>query len=190
MASFSTPAIGKSTYIDECRSVIMMPCQRQTSEVSDMPKIDPAKGIELVGTTYPAQYAEPCKKRKRIRIGDVAGLSSFGVNICELPPGAWSSLPHWHTQEDEFVFVLDGEVVLVCGTEEQILRAGECAGFKSGHDEGHCLQNRSEAPARILEVGSRDPSDVAFYPGIDLMMKDSSFAHRSGVLYPPQERQT
>jgi uncharacterized cupin superfamily protein len=82
-------------------------------------------------------------------LGDAAGLSQFGVNLLHLPPSAWSSQRHWHSAEDE--------VVLVTEDREEILRAGDCARFKAGDPNGHHLQNRSDQPALILEVGSRRP---------------------------------
>jgi uncharacterized cupin superfamily protein len=125
-----------------------------------------------------------------VKVGDAAGLTQFGVNICHLPPGSWSALPHWHVLEDEFVYVLDGEVVLVCGSEEQLLKPGDCAGFKAGEEVGHCFQNRSTMPATLLEVGSRYPGEVAHYPGADLVMTPTGFTDKLGVPYPSQGRLT
>src|SRR5438067_1158131 len=97
------------------------------------------------GTSYPPPFDQPCRARQRRRLGDAAGLTQFGVNLLVLPPGSWSSQRHWHTAEDEFVYVLAGEVTLVTDAGEEILRAGDAAGFKAGEPNGHCLQNRSGA---------------------------------------------
>ena len=122
-----------------------------------------------VGTIYPTPYDEPCRARERVRLGDVAGLTQFGVNRVTLPPGAWSSQRHYHTASDEFVCVIAGEVTLVTGDGEEVLTAGDSAGFPAGEESGHCFQNRSDAPAVILEMGTRVPDDTVYYPGIDLV---------------------
>jgi uncharacterized cupin superfamily protein len=120
-------------------------------------------------------------------VGDAAGLSDFGVNLLRLPPGAWSSQRHWHCAEDEFVYVLDGEVVLVTDSGEEILRAGDCAGFKAGIKDGHHLQNRYSRQAVVLEIGSRKAADdEGDYPDIDLrfLKAGAGFAHKDGRPYP------
>jgi uncharacterized cupin superfamily protein len=151
-----------------------------------MPRIDPSKAPRRTGTGYPPPYDEPCKLRERLQLGDGAGLTQFGVNLLTLPPGQWSSQRHWHAREDEFVWVVEGEVVLVTGAGEEILRAGDCAGFKAGVPDGHCLQNRSDRPAVLLEVGTRDPvGDAADYPDIDLVLPSGGggYRHRDGTPY-------
>jgi len=121
------------------------------------------------GSNYPAPHDEPCKPREWRHLGEAAGLDQFGVNLLRLPPGAWSSQRHWHSAEDEFVWVVEGEVVLVTDAGEDVLRAGDCAGFKAGVPDGHHLQNRSERPAFILQIGSRRPrGDTCYYPEIDM----------------------
>src|ERR1044072_2578055 len=117
-------------------------------------RIEPSNLTAAIGTLYPPPHDHPCRTRERLKLGDAAGLTQFGVNLLTLPPGAWSSQRHWHTAGDEFVYVLAGEVTL--GTEggEEVLRAGDAAGFKAGDPNGHCLQNRSGAEALVLEVGS------------------------------------
>jgi len=134
-----------------------------------MKKIDP-KGLPVkVGSSYPPPLDERCRERQRAALGDAAGLRQFGVNLLTLPPGAWSSLRHWHSAEDEFVWILEGEVVLVTEAGEEVLRPGDCAGFEAGVADGHHLQNRSQHTARVLEVGSRRPEqDVTDYPDVDL----------------------
>ncbi|MEZ6022021.1 MAG: cupin domain-containing protein [Hyphomonadaceae bacterium] len=95
--------------------------------------------------------------------GDAAGLTQFGVNLVTLDPGVWSSQRHWHAKEDEFVYMLEGELVLVTDAGEEIMRAGDSAGFKAGVRDGHVLQNRSDKPARFLVVGGRDADDWGEY---------------------------
>jgi uncharacterized cupin superfamily protein len=150
-------------------------------------RLDVAKTAILSGTGYPSPFDEPCRKRARQRVGDAAGLTQFGVNLLRLPPGAWSSQRHWHTDEDEFVYMLSGEVVLVTDGGEEILRAGDAAGFKAGDPNGHCLQNRSNADAQVLEIGSRAATDTVHYSDIDMVApaggKPAPFTHRDGTPY-------
>lgn len=156
-----------------------------------MKKIDIAAGKTVVGSGYPAPYDEPCRQRKRFRLGDAAGLTQFGVNLLRLPPGVWSSQRHWHAAEDEFVYILEGEVVLVTGAGEEVLRAGDCAGFKAGDPDGHHLQNRTSAEVVLLEIGSRNPEgDGVDYPDIDLAIRAGAraFLHKDGTPYPPRSR--
>jgi uncharacterized cupin superfamily protein len=153
-------------------------------------KIDIAAAPSVRGTLYPSPYDEPCRKRQRIKLGDAAGLSQFGVNLCRLPPGAWSSQRHWHTHEDELIYVVEGEVVLVTDDGEVVLRAGDSAGFKAGDPNGHCFQNRSAADVVLLEIGTRIPDDAARYSDIDMITVAGrpGYAHRDGTPYPPRER--
>src|SRR5690349_22948447 len=122
-----------------------------------MPKVDVAAVPKRKGSGYPAPFDAPLADRIRQRLGDAGGLSDFGVNLMTLPPGGWSSQRHWHSHEDEFVYVLEGEVVLVEDAGETPLRAGECAAFPKGTRNGHHRINRSSAIAVYLEVGSRNP---------------------------------
>ena len=141
----------------------------------------------VLGSRYPAPFDAVCAGRLRRRVGDAAGLTQFGVNLTRLPAGCWSSQRHWHTVEDEFVYVLSGEVVLVTDAGEEILRAGDCCGFKAGVADGHHLQNRSDKDAVVLEVGTRRPDeDEAFYPDIDLHAAKGrvGYLHRDGTKYP------
>jgi uncharacterized cupin superfamily protein len=151
------------------------------------------KRIELgivplaVGTSYPAPFDAPCAARVRQRLGNAAGLTDFGVNRLRLPPGTWSSQRHWHSAEDEFVMVLEGEVLLVSDAGEELLRAGDCAGFKAGVRDGHHLQNRSSRDVIVLEVGSRKTAeDEGDYPDIDLRFPkgDLGYVHKDGTPYP------
>ena len=153
-------------------------------------RIDLAALTPVTGTFYPPPYDEPCRTRERTRLGDAAGLTQFGVNLLRLPPGAWSAQRHWHVGEDEFIYVLSGEIVLVSDAGDQVLHAGDCAGFKAGDKDGHCLQNRSNADATVLEVGSRVAGgDTAYYPECDMVaVPGGSYTKRDGTPYPKQER--
>jgi uncharacterized cupin superfamily protein len=156
-----------------------------------MPKrIDVNSLPVVIGSGYPAPFDKPCAARARQRLGDGSGLSDFGVNLMRLPPETWSSQRHWHTAEDEFVYVLEGEVVLISDCGEEILRAGDCAGFKAGVKDGHQLQNRSPRDAVVLEVGSRKPEDAGEYSDIDMQFfrvdGAGRFARKDGALYPPK----
>ncbi|HTK35453.1 MAG TPA: cupin domain-containing protein [Caulobacteraceae bacterium] len=158
-----------------------------------MPKIDIDAAPTRFGTGYPPPYDGPCQGRRRWKLGDAAGLTQFGANLLRLPPGQWSSQRHWHTAEDEFVFVVAGEVVLVTDEGEQMLRAGDCAGFPAGVPNGHHLQNRSDAEAVVLEVGSRRPGvDGASYPDIDLEIAPGAavYTHRDGTPYDAASRRS
>ncbi len=140
-----------------------------------MGKIDPEAAPGTEDSDYPPPFDAPCRGRLRLALGEAAGLTQFGVNMLRLPPGRWSSQRHWHTEEDEFVWVLSGEVVLVTNAGEQLLRAGECAGFPAGAPDGHHIQNRSSEEALLLEVGSRRPAtDCVDYPDIDLRWSAAS----------------
>jgi uncharacterized cupin superfamily protein len=149
--------------------------------------IDVATFSSVVGTLYPEPFDLPCRARERTKLGDAAGLTQFGVNLCRLPPGAWSSQRHWHTGGDEFVYVVSGEVVLVTDDGEEALRAGDCAGFPARDTNGHCFQNRSDSAVEILEVGTRVSGDTAYYPDIDMVApaggKPAAYTHRDGTLY-------
>jgi uncharacterized cupin superfamily protein len=154
-----------------------------------MPKrIDVAKLEAVTGTLYPAPFDEPCRARERKKLGDMAGLTQFGVNLLRLPPGAWSSQRHWHEREDEFVYVISGEVTLVTDDGEEVLRAGDTAGFKANEPNGHCLQNHSGHDVVVLEIGSRAAGETAHYSDIDMMAHAGSYTHRDGTPYPKAAR--
>jgi uncharacterized cupin superfamily protein len=133
-----------------------------------------------IGSGYPAPYDEPCRRRERKALGDAGGLTQFGVNLLRLPAGEWSSQRHWHSAEDEFVYVLAGEVTLVTNEGEEVLQAGDCAAFKAGEPNGHHLQNRSDQDALILEIGSRNVADGTVYPGIDLLIPPGTDTYTRG----------
>ena len=128
-----------------------------------MPKIDIDALPVSTGTVYPAPYDAAVRGRARVRLGDAAGLTQFGVNLVTLPPGAASSHRHWHRSEDEFVLILSGEVVLEEDDGEAVLRAGDAAGFPAGRAVGHRLINRSDAAATFLEIGTRADDEVSTY---------------------------
>jgi uncharacterized cupin superfamily protein len=149
-------------------------------------KIDVTSTKTVSGSRYPSPFDEPCRKRFRRCLGDAAALTQFGVNLTLLPPGAWSSQRHWHTAEDEFIYVVQGELTLVTDAGEEVLAAGDCAGFKAGTPDGHHLQNRTAQDALFLEVGSRrTEEDEALYPDIDLkaLKGRAGFAHTDGRPY-------
>jgi uncharacterized cupin superfamily protein len=131
--------------------------------------IDPATVDIRRGSSYPPEFAVLTAGRAKQALGNVAGLTGFGVNLVRLVPGAWSSVRHWHTHEDEFVYIIEGEAVLVTDAGEQILRPGMAAGFPAGAADGHHLINRTDATVTYLEIGSRHPQDDCYYPDADLV---------------------
>jgi uncharacterized cupin superfamily protein len=151
-----------------------------------MPKVDISAVPLRVGTGYPAAFNDDCAGRTRRRLGDAGKLQAFGVNLMTLPPGKWSSLRHWHSHEDEFVYVLEGELTLVENDGETLLRAGECAVFPQGSGNGHHLRNHASTAAVYLEVGSRHPEDLTTCSDVDLMSsnRDGQFVHKDGTPYP------
>jgi uncharacterized cupin superfamily protein len=153
-----------------------------------LPAVDPASVPEVRGSGYPEPFRSQMGDRAKRRLGDACGLTQFGVNLVTLGPGGQSALRHWHTLEDELVYVLSGEVVLRTSDGEQVLRAGTCAGFPAGKRDGHCFVNRSSEPAQYLEIGSRVNGDNAFYPDDDLVWVEvdgeTKAAHRDLNVYP------
>jgi uncharacterized cupin superfamily protein len=151
-----------------------------------MPKIDIAAVPQRKGSGYPPPFDRQCADRIRQRLGDAGGLSDFGVNLMRLPRGNWSSQRHWHSHEDEFVYVLEGELTLIEDEGETLLRAGDCAAVAKGTGNGHHLINRSNALAIYLEIGSRQPEDLTTCSDIDMMSTnaDGRFTHKDGRPYP------
>jgi uncharacterized cupin superfamily protein len=119
-------------------------------------------------TVYPPEYAPAVAGRSKRALGDYFGLTQYGLNLTVLEPGASSALRHWHEIEDEFVYVLEGEILLIDNDGEHLLTPGMCAGFKAGVPNGHKLVNRSGSTASYLEVGLRSPTERAHYPDVDL----------------------
>ncbi|HXQ53238.1 MAG TPA: cupin domain-containing protein [Stellaceae bacterium] len=150
-------------------------------------RIDPATLAPVIGTLYPPPFDQPCRNRERIRLGDAAGLTQFGVNLLRLAPGSWSSQRHWHTGSDEFVYVLAGDVTLVTDDGEEVLRPGDAAGFKAGDANGHCLRNQSDREALVLEIGTRVAGDCGYYSDIDMVApadaQPALYTRRDGTPY-------
>ncbi len=138
----------------------------------------------LAGSNYPPPFDAPCEAQSCQRLARFAGLTQFGVNVTTIEAGCWSSQRHWHSHEDEFVWVLEGELTLVTDAGEETLRAGDCAAFRCGDPDGHHLVNRSGRRARVLEIGTSDPQDCCTYPDIDMVADDKGYRHRNGVPYP------
>ena len=151
-----------------------------------MPKIDITAVPERIGQGYPPPFDAPCAKRVRQRLGNAGGLADFGVNLMRLPPGNWSSQRHWHSDEDEFVYILEGELTLIEDGGPTILKAGDCAAFPKASGNGHHLVNKSGADAVYLEVGSRSPADVTTCSDVDMMSTSARgwFEHKDGTPYP------
>jgi uncharacterized cupin superfamily protein len=120
------------------------------------------------GSRYPSPHDEPCRNRTKYILGDQFGLTQFGVNMAVIEPGAWSSQRHWHEKEDEFIYMLEGELVLADDTGEHVLKPGMCAGFKANNGNGHCLKNLASKRAVYLEVGSRIPGEKVVYSDINM----------------------
>ncbi len=135
-----------------------------------MPKIDLSSVPLRTGSGYPAPFANAMGGRSSIRAGDAGGLTQFGANIVILKPGAKSSLRHWHQEQDEFVVVLSGTCTLIEDDGPVDLVAGDCAAFKAGVANGHCLENRSKVEARFLVIGTRTATETAWYSDIDMMV--------------------
>jgi uncharacterized cupin superfamily protein len=147
-------------------------------------KIDTTAAPFSRGSDYPVAFGDPCRERMRQALGDAAGLADFGINLLLLPAGAWSSQRHWHSAEDEFIWIVQGEVTLITDEGEEILRMGDSAGFKAGVANGHHLQNRSDRAAVVLEVGSRrTETDIADYPDIDLRWTPAGYTRKDGTAY-------
>ena len=150
-----------------------------------MPKLDIAAIPERKGAGYPQPFDALSKDRIRQRLGDAGGLKDFGINLMRLPPGNWSSQRHWHSHEDEFVYVFEGELVLIEDGGETTLRAGDCAAFPKNSGNGHHMINRSNTVAVYLEVGSRQADDMTTCSDIDLKSAnaDGRFVHKDGTPY-------
>ena len=152
-----------------------------------MPKIDIDRVPVKTGSIYPAPFKAMADARARQALGDAGGLTQFGVNLTRLPPGAATAQRHWHEAEDELVFVVSGELVLIEDGGETPLRSGEAAAFKAGNADGHHLVNRSTEDAVVLEIGSRANEERAHYPDIDLVYEERSgairFTNKAGEPY-------
>jgi uncharacterized cupin superfamily protein len=147
-----------------------------------MPKLDLTSIPERKGSSYPAPFDREVGNRIRQRLGEAGGLTQFGVNLLHLPPGAWSSQRHWHASEDEFVYVISGEIVLITDKGEEILHAGDCAAFPKNMPDGHHLVNKSSAMAFCLEIGTRTTDEHVVYSDIDMVFDSNrGFTHKDGA---------
>jgi uncharacterized cupin superfamily protein len=140
------------------------------------------------GTIYPPAFAKGFEGRVKRALGNAGGLTQFGVNLTTLEPGAMSAQRHWHAREDEFIYVLDGELTLITDAGEEVLGPGMAAAFPAGEPDGHHLVNKSAKPASYLEIGTRSADEDAEYPDIDLRLQKRAgkvvFTHKSGEPYP------
>ena len=154
-----------------------------------MAKINPQAAPSGTGSRYPSPFDVPCRERSWQRLGEAAGLTQLGANLVRLAPGAWSSQRHWHSHEDELVFVVSGEVVLVTDAGEELMHAGDSAGFPAGARNGHCLQNRSASDATFLVVSNRSDEDHGEYSDIDMVFTagrysgGGGYCHKDGTPY-------
>jgi uncharacterized cupin superfamily protein len=152
-----------------------------------MPKIDIASVPVRKTTIYPEPFVPAMSGRSKQALGNAAGLDQFGVNLTRLLPGGRSALNHWHENEDEFVYILQGEAVLVEGEADTVLRPGDAAGFKAGVANGHHLENRTDSETVYLEVGTRAQAERGHYPHDDLIFERINttvrFMHRDGKPY-------
>lgn len=149
--------------------------------------INPQNIPDKKGSNYPEEFKPFVAGRSKKRLGDAAGIQKYGVNLVKIEPGSCSALRHWHAKQDEFIYILEGEVTLVTNAGEQTLKAGMAAGFPAGVADGHHLINRSNSVVIYLEIGDRTPEEEVNYPDVDLMAKHSSngwvFTHKDGSLY-------
>ncbi|MCH8001834.1 MAG: cupin domain-containing protein [Proteobacteria bacterium] len=157
------------------------------AEKPGAPALDPEEVAVRQGSSYPEAFREPCRTRIKRALGDALGLNTFGVNLVTLPPGAWSAQRHWHSHEDEFVYLLDGALTLITDGGEQVLTAGQAAGFPAGKADGHHLVNKGTVPATYLEIGDRRRDDAVTYPDIDLHLDPAPegrvFTNKKGEPY-------
>ena len=151
------------------------------------PALDPATVEALTGTNYPSPFAGEAAGREKRPLGDALGLNNYGVNLVRIPAGGMSSERHCHSRQDEFVYVLEGELVLVTDAGEQTLGPGMAAGFPAGSGDGHHLVNRTDKDARYLEVGDRTEGDEVDYPDIDMLIRvidgERKYVHKDGTPY-------
>jgi Uncharacterized conserved protein, contains double-stranded beta-helix domain len=160
------------------RAVAAAPSERARRGDKEMPKIEIAKIQAQQIASYPKEFAPVISGREKQKIGDAAGLTQFGVNITRIKPGSASALRHWHEQEDEFIYLLEGELILQEEAGETVLKGGDAAGFKAGSGVAHCLVNRSGHDAVYLEIGTRADSERVHYPDVDFMMERDSTGRR------------
>ena len=143
--------------------------------------VDPSTLPERSETSYPPPYRGIIAGRYYRRLGDAAGIGDFGVNLVRLEPGAASSQRHWHTEEEEFLYVLEGTPTLVTDSGEALLQPGMAAGFPKGEANAHHLVNRTGAQVLFLVIGGRSPTDEVFYPDIDMQITGGVIRHKDGT---------
>lgn len=152
-----------------------------------LPALNPAQVPADIGSRYPEPFKSRVSARRKQRLGNALGLRNFGVNLTTIPPGAVSALRHWHSHEDEFIYIVSGELTVVTNEGEQRLTPGMCAGFPAGKADGHCLVNRTGKDAVYLEVGDRRPEDAVTYPDDDIAGRATPqgrrFSRKDGTPY-------
>ena len=148
-----------------------------------MPKLDLASVPEAAGSRYPSPHDVPCRERRYRRLGTAGGLSRLGVTIVRLPPGAWSSQRHWHALEDEFLYVISGEVLVASDAGEERASAGDCYAWPAGVRDGHCVKNVGTTEAVLLAMSSKDAADHGEYPDLDLKFTPDGYRHKDGSVY-------
>lgn len=159
--------------------------------MSNKPTIVAISAVEAPPRVKPSNYPEPFASRmvdrEKRSLGEVFGLSNFGVNLTRLAPNAISALRHSHSKQDEFVYILQGQPTLHTDEGRTRLRPGMCAGFKAGSGNGHHLINETSEEVVYLEVGDRTPGDEGSYPDDDLRAwleaGKWTFAHKDGTPY-------
>jgi len=151
------------------------------------PAFDPEQVPTQSGSLYPEPFRSRVGGRHRKRLGDAGGLKNFGVNLVTLDPKAQSAMRHWHSKQDELIFVLEGELTLVTDSGRQKLGPGMFAAFPAGRNDGHHLVNEGISPAKYLEVGDRSSGDEVLYPDVDMTARTVNgkivFAHKDGSPY-------
>jgi uncharacterized cupin superfamily protein len=147
-----------------------------------MPRIEIEKIPAQQIASYSREFAAVISGREKQRIGDAAGLTQFGVNVTRIKAGSASALRHWHEQEDEFIYMIEGELVLQENDGETVLKSGDAAGFKAGSGIAHCLINPTQRDAVYLEVGTRAKNERVHYPDVDFLMERdaSGYFRKSG----------
>jgi len=154
-----------------------------------MPKLDLSTVDVRTGSSYPAPFDKPCLARKSVRLSEAGGLTQFGVHRAVLSPGTWSSQRHWHTHEDELVYILQGRPTLIDDNGETQLEPGDVTTHVAGDANGHHMINRTEEDVVFLIVGTRNPQeDTVHYPDIDLQLPtngtvDPQFTNKQGKPY-------
>ncbi|MBW4446713.1 MAG: cupin domain-containing protein [Spirirestis rafaelensis WJT71-NPBG6] len=149
--------------------------------------INPENVPSRTTSVYPDEFKPLIVGRVKQALGNAANLKNFGVNLVKLAPGSCSALRHWHTRQDEFIYVIEGEITLISNEGEQILKRGMMAGFPAGEENGHQLVNKSDAIVVYLEIGDRTPDDQVYYPDHDIVAKSTPdgwmFTRKDGTLY-------